>query len=184
MKNALEELEAMTGEEIYLLLIKSAWIVKKRAAGKGYSFANWIKSQDDARTAAAEAFITLYADAEKAAENGEPATAAAYRAAWKAAKRIDANERRNAADSIEAEAENGRENDRNQTEPAAPADEQPEVIAAALDAINRAARDEIDKSIIAMLAAGATRAQTADALQLSRQAIEKRLNKIRERMTA
>lgn len=176
---ALEELSAADGEKIYSILTACAWSVKKRAEARGFFFAEWITSQDDARTVAAEAYLTIYADAEKAAAEGMPLQAAAYRAAWKAAKRIDANERRNAAQSIEASADD----DENRPE-IVPVETAPglEDAAAALDAITSAAADDTDRALIQLLQAGLSRAETAAALGVSRQAIEKRLAKLRQRM--
>ena len=176
--DALEALNAAGGEKIYSILTACAWSVKKRAAARGFFFAEWITTQDDARTVAAEAYLTIYTDAARAAAEGLPLQAAAYRAAWKAAKRIDAAERRNAADSIEASADD-------ETRPAImPTDAAPGPAEAveALDQLTSAARDDTDRAIIAMLAAGVSRAEAAAALNITRQAIEKRLRKLREAM--
>lgn len=176
--NAIQELKSASGAEVYSMLSAAAWTVKKRAAGKGYFFAEFIRSADDAQTVAAEAYLTLAADAEKAAAQGEPLTVAAFRAAWKAAKRINAAEIRNAAESIEASADD----DEQRPEIIPTAKDDPAADVAALDAITRAAADDTDKKIITMLAKGATRAEAAAALHVSRQAIEKRLQKIRARV--
>lgn len=177
--DALEELNACSGEKIYSILTACAWSVKKRAEARGYFFAEWITSPDDARTVAAEAYLTIYDDAEKAAAEGMPLQAAAYRAAWKAAKRIDNAERRNAADSIEETADD--DSSRPQITPTEAAPGPAETVEA-LDAITSAARDDTDRAIIALLAAGVSRAEAAHALNISRQAIEKRLVKLRARM--
>lgn len=178
---ALNELNAASGEELYSILTAAAWGVKRRAEAKGFFFASWITTRDDAQTVAAEAYLTIRADAEKAAAEDKPLTVAAFRAAWKAAKRIDANERRNAAESIEASADDDTQRPEIMPTDAAPG---PAETIEAADAITRAAKDDTDRAIIALLAAGVSRAEVAAALNITRQAVEKRLAKLRGRLDA
>lgn len=180
---ATEELNAIDGAELFATLEKMAYTAAKKATAKGYNFARIIRTADDLATAAAEAFTTLPADAEKAEQNGEPLAFAAYRAAWKALKRLYRAEQREAAavEQIDKDAE-GHISAR-VTVSASTAADYTTAAVDVLDAIERAQKDSIDAAIIAGLRAGLDRADVAAMLGVSRQAVERRLQNIRRRMS-
>lgn len=187
------EWESMSGTEQQERLLRAVWYARKRemALDRWGAALEWITTPDDAATVAADAWIILESGGiDRATEKGRSLQGALYLAAVQAARQIDRAERRHASalrydeapgDDYDARRAYIIDNAAPIAEPIAPA---PDVYAATLDEIERAAADDIDRAIIAMLAAGYTQADAARRLDVSRAAVCVRVANIRQRHAA
>jgi len=143
---------------------------------------------DDLAAVAHEAYIRLYtAYFDNPDKQHMSLARMTSRAIVAAAKAIREAEKRNASALRHTVTEEGQELDvidisaRGTAEPIAPG---PEAAAIIRDSITRACRDDIDLRIVAALGAGYSARRIAPAVNLSRQAVDKRIKAIRERYAA
>ena len=185
--NATQEWASMDGQQQYNALVAMAWTCKSRD-GK---YLDWITTQDDARTCAAEAWMEMAKENDKATEQGQPLAIALYRAVMTAGRRIDRQERRNAR-ALHFEDltnEDGETSRREYIElHSAPTAEfswsDPYLTASIRDALERVCLDERDVAIIASIIRGLTGIETAAVCGISQPAVAKRLKKIAQRYAA
>lgn len=195
-KTAAEIVAGMTGEEINQMLIGVTWHEYRirdarcnRHTGKTLqNVFRWVNDRhpaDDLEGVAHEAYIRLAGYLIDPDRENQSLGHLASRAVQIAAQYIDRQERRNPR-AIESYAtDDGEELDRIRMAPrtmeTAP---NPEARTIIRDMINRAAADDIDRDIIAGLAYGYTRREIAERIGISHTAVNKRVNKIRERYSA
>lgn len=181
------EWESMNGNEQYKRLIRATWRMAKKVAAldDGRSvIAQIVKSDDDARAVAHEAFLRLAPYFDKADESGDGLNLVLFRACYQAAKYIYREERRNAS-ALKTRANEDGETELYTVENAAPIAETiapgPEHGAIIRDMIDRAAIDDIDRRIIYYIARGFTQAETARHLNMIQSTVSRRLRDIRDR---
>lgn len=142
----------------------------------------WIKTEDDLRAVAHEAYIRVCALLDTA-EEGEELRRILWKAVMRAARYIDRQERRNPSALRKIVDEDG--NEREEIDTTSPTAEHiapdPYTAAAVLDSIERAAKDDKDRLIMKALAYGYTARQIADVLGMSHTAINKRIAAFRTR---
>ena len=67
------EWDALTGEEKYSALIRMTWTMKHRAEAQGRDMdTDWIVTQDDAQTVAADAYCRIFAALDRNEQREEP----------------------------------------------------------------------------------------------------------------
>lgn len=181
--NAMTEWAAMNGEEQFNALIAMTWTAKRRddAAECGQKM-QWIKTQDDAQTNAAEAWLEMEKEAAKATEQGQPLAIALFRAVMTAAQRIDRQERRaTRALFIEDLTDEQNAARRDCIETADRPTEDTCMAIAVCGEITEACRDQQDTIIISALVLGLTLTESATIAKISQPAATKRVKKIRQR---
>lgn len=189
--SAAEEWAAMTGDEQYNALWRMTLHCYKRDQASGEDadgkmqrapVFGWIKTEDDLRAVAHEAFIRVCALLESA-EEGEELRRVLWKAVMRAARYIDRQERRNPSALRKVVDDDGEE--REEIDTTSPTAEHiapdPYTAAAILDSIERAAKDAKDLTIMRALAAGYSARQIGDALGMSHTAINKRIAAFRAR---
>lgn len=189
--NARREWEQMTGAQQYEALTRMTWTVKHRAEATGRGIdTEWITTPDDAQTVAADAWPRVLSalDRNDQREDPRPLGYILYAACTQAAHSIARAEIRHvtactSADAIAAanpDTNNGQSLlDMRQSCTAAPISADPAegyTIRAAIDA---AAADDTGREIIARLAAGHTVRDIAAALNMSKSAVQRRIDKVR-----
>ena len=183
--------EQMAGAEQAEALRKMCIYCRKYAAGKGQFWAAWIRTEDDLQTAGAEAWLEMEI---RQADSGANFEKALYTACAVAIKR-EYRSREKAGRGVELDAEHGEQNsgsfadwlienaaDRTTVYRAEIAD--PFEIAAAAEIREQIAGDGTDKIIISGLLNRANLTEIAEQLKISKQAVSKRLAKIRNRAAA
>ena len=183
--------EQMTGADQAEALWKMCIYCRKYAAGKGQFWAAWIRTEDDLQTAGAEAWLEMEI---RQADSGANFEKALYTACAVAIKR-EYRSREKAGRGVELDAEHGEQNsgsfadwlienaaDRTTVYRAEIAD--PFEIAAAAEIREQIAGDGTDKIIISGLLNRANLTEIAEQLKISKQAVSKRLAKIRNRAAA
>lgn len=160
----------------------------RRPAAPVFTWVNPQHLADDLRAVAHDAYIRLYTvyfdNPNKENMSLQRMTSRAIIAAAQSINRV---ERRNASALRHTVNDDGTELDileisaRGTAEPIAPG---PEAAAIIRDSIARAARDDIDRAIIAGLAKGYSARQIAPRVNMSHQAVDKRINAIRSRYAA
>lgn len=181
--NAMTEWAAMNGEVQFNALIAMTWTAKRRddAAECGQKM-QWIKTQDDAQTNAAEAWLEMEKEAAKATEQGQPLAIALFRAVMTAAQRIDRQERRaTRALFIEDLTDEQNAARRDCIETADRPTEDTCMATVAHDELAKACRDQRDLVIVSALIVGLTVAESAVIAEISQPAASKRIQKIRQR---
>ena len=187
------EWEGMDGEEQYTALQKMAWTVKGRAEATGRSADTaWMRTSDDARTVAAEAWPRVAPALDRNEQAEEPHTLAfiLFAACTQAVHTIARAEYRHAANCCQIIATDADGDTADQTAldalpsvTAAPASS-PEDAAIIRAAIEATAADNTDRQIIQALAVGLTVRAIASALGMSKSAVQRRIDSIRSRYRA
>ena len=186
--------EQMTGADQAEALRKMCIYCRKYAAGKGQFWAAWIRTEDDLQTASAEAWIEMEI---RQADSGVNFEKALYTACAVAIKR-EYRGREKAWRGVELDAEHGDQDSENSgsfadwlIENAADRTTvyraeitDPFEIAAAAEIREQIAGDGADKIIISGLLNRANLTEIAEQLKISKQAVSKRLAKIRNRAAA
>lgn len=191
---AAEEWETMEGAAQFSALTAMTWAAKRKDDAQPDEEGRkmgWIKTRDDAKTNAAEAWIEMEKETAKATEQGQPLAIALFRAVMTAAQRIDRQERRNARalrvnDIITEDGQNYRREyiELNSAPTAENSFSDPESATITRDELASVAHDETDRAIMAMLIQGYTQREIADLLNISQPAVAKRVSKMRERRAA
>lgn len=189
--SAAEEWSAMDGDAQYNALWRMTLHCYKRDKASGQDadgqtirqpVFGWIKTEDDLRAVAHEAFIRVCALLESA-EDGEELRRILWKAVMRAARYIDRQERRNPSALRVVVDDDG--NERELIDTTSPTAEHiapdPYTATAILDSIERAAKDAKDLTIMRALAAGYSARQIGDALGMSHTAINKRIAAFRTR---
>ena len=193
------EWAAMTGDEQYNALWRMTLHCYKRDNASGEDAEGkmqrapvfgWIKTEDDLRAVAHEAYIRVMALLDSA-EDGEELRRILWKSVMRAARYIDRQERRNPSALRVKLDENGdavtdAEGEKLlQIDTTSPTAERiapdPYTAAAVLDSIERAAKDDKDRIIMQALAAGYSARQIADVLGMSHTVINKRIAGFRAR---
>ena len=191
---ARREWENMSGEEQYTALQKMAWTVKHRAEATGRAAdTDWIKRPDDAQTVAAEAWPRVAPALTRNEQSDEPRPLShiLYAACTQAAHVISRAEYRHTANCCQLTSTADADGDECTQTPldylpsvtAAPVSS-PEDIATTRAAIEAAAADNIDRAIIRALADGHTVRAIAAAIDTSKSAVQRRIDRIRARYLA
>ena len=183
--------EQMTGADQAEALRKMCIYCRKYAAGKGQFWAAWIRTEDDLQTAGAEAWLEME---QRQVDGGANFEKALYTACAVAIKR-EYRSREKAGRGVDLDAEHGEQNsgsfadwlienaaDRTTVYRAEIAD--PFEIAAAAEIREQIAGDGTDKIIISGLLNRSNLTEIAEQLKISKQAVSKRLAKIRNRAAA
>ena len=183
--------EQMTGADQAEALRKMCIYCRKYAAGKGQFWAAWIRTEDDLQTAGAESWLEMEI---RQADSGANFEKALYTACAVAIKR-EYRSREKAGRGVELDAEHGEQDggsfadwlienaaDRTTVYRAESAD--PFEIVAAAEIREQTAGDGTDKIIISGLLNRANLTEIAEQLKISKQAVSKRLAKIRNRAAA
>lgn len=184
--------ESMTELEQVESLRKMCLYVKKYAASRHQSWAAWIRTEDDLQTAGAEAWLEME---QRQLDSGAAFEKALYTACAVAIKREHRkNERAGRAVELDAERTEGEKGDSFfdwLQEKAQTVGEQkrleysdPYEIAAAAEIREQIAADDTDRKIISGLLEKKNLTEISEQLKISRQAVSKRLSKIRNRYTA
>lgn len=191
-RTARREWESMDGPQQYEALTRMAWTVKRRAEATGRGIdTEWILTSDDAQTVAADAWLRVAnaLDRNDEREDPRPLGYILYAACTQAAHSIARAEIRHvtactSADAIAAanpDTNNGQSLlDLRSSCTAAPINADPAdayTIRAAIE--HAAADDEKTREIIAQLAAGYTVRDIADAIGMSKSAVQRRIDKVR-----
>ena len=156
---------SMSDEEQYTALQKMAWTVRRGGRKRG---AEWIQTQDDAMTVAAEAWLRMGAALERNERADEPCPLKLilYSACAQAANSIGRREKRYFSAAVSQIAEGG---------------EMSELFDMnAVYALPAPAPEE-NGSIAGRMAEGLTVREMAAALGMSRSAVQRRINNIRNR---
>ena len=187
------EWEGMDGEEQYTALQKMAWTVKGRAEATGRSADTaWMRTADDARTVAAEAWPRVAPALDRNEQAEEPHTLAfiLFAACTQAVHTIARAEYRHTSNcckiiAIYADGEIADQTalDALPSVTAAPASS-PEDAAIIRAAIEATATDSTDRIILHGLAIGRTVRDIASALGMSKSAVQRRIDTIRSRYRA
>lgn len=172
---------SMSDEEQYTALQKMAWTVRRGGRKRG---AEWIQTQDDAMTVAAEAWLRMGAALERNERADEPCPLKLilYSACAQAANSIGRREKRYFSAAVSQIAEGGEMSelfDMNAVY-ALPAPA-PEENAVRRDLLARLLQTDEDRSIAGRMAEGLTVREIAAALGMSRSAVQRRINNIRNR---
>lgn len=190
-RTARREWQEMTGEQQYEALTRMAWAVKRRAEATGRGIdTEWILSADDAQTVAADAWLRVSAalDRNDQSEDPRPLGYILYAACTQAAHSIARAEIRHvtactSADAVAAanpDTNNGQSLlDMRQSCTAAPISADPADAYTIRAAIDAAAADDTGREIIARLAAWHTVRDIAAALNMSKSAVQRRIDKVR-----
>ena len=192
---ARREWEGMDGEAQYTALIRMAWTVKHRSEATGRAAdTEWIRSADDAQTVAADAWTRVDPALERNEQREDPRPLAyiLFAVCAQAAHTIAQREYRHANAccqivAIDADGDAYAQTiaDTLDSVTAAPAPVSgPEDIALLRAAIESAAKDDTDRSIIRALANGYTFRAIASALGLSKAAVQRRIEGFRARYHA
>lgn len=187
------EWEKLEDEQKYDFLVRMVWHMKKRDCGtdalgnERMPVMDWVTSTDDALSVAHDAYTRLPALFDKAEEQETPPALARVLsvAVLRAARYIKRNELKHANALRHGVDIDG--NDREYAESYAAPDHiapNPENAAIVRDSIDRAARDDIDRAIIAGLANGYSLREMSKAIGKTHQALSKRLDGIRSRYNA
>lgn len=191
---ARREWENMSGEEQYTALIRMAWTIKHRAEATGRAAdTEWIRTQDDAQTVAADAWPRVAPALTRNEQNAEPRPLAhiLFAACTQAAHVISRAEYRHTANCCQLTSTADADGDECTQTPldylpsvtAAPVSN-PEDAATTRAAIEAAAADNIDRAIIRALANGHTVRAIAAAIGTSKSAVQRRIDRIRARYLA
>ena len=191
--------DAKTPEEQYSALLAMAWYeygqrdarIDRRtgeALPNVFTWVNQAAPADDIRAVAHEAYIRLigYLDDPRRAEL--PLSRLMSRAVIISAQKISRAERRNPTGLKQRQNPNDPDGEPleyiDAQSPTAERAPNPEAGAIIADSIERAAKDDIDRAIIAALAAGYSAREIGQRLGMSHTAINKRVRAIRERYAA
>ena len=172
---------SMSGEEQYIVLQKMAWTVRRGGSKRG---AEWIQTQDDAMTVAAEAWLRMDAALERNERAEEPRTLKLimYCACAQAANTISRREKRHDGHSVSMTAEAGEMAglfDRNAANVSpAPA---PEETAIQRDLLALLLQTDEERRIAGRIAEGLSVREIAAALGMSKSAVQRRIDHIRNR---
>lgn len=172
---------SMSGEEQYIVLQKMAWTVRRGGGKRG---AEWIQTQDDAMTVAAEAWLRMDAALERneRAEEPRPLKLILYGACAQAANTISRREKRHSGYSVSMTAEAGEMAglfDRNAANVSpAPA---PEETAIQRDLLALLLQTDEERRIAGRIAEGLSVREIAAALGMSKSAVQRRIDHIRNR---
>lgn len=185
--------KTMNGEQQNTALLRMAWTVKRRAEALGRSADTaWIVTPDDAQTVAAEAWprVAPALDRNDAAEQPRPLAPILFAACSQAANAIARAERRHTSTCCQIVPIDADGSAADQT----PLDILPSVTAAPLGspeqsallraAIDASAKDDTDLRIMQAPAEGLSVRQIAAALNMSKSAIQRRIDAFRARYRA
>ena len=184
----------MSDEEQYTALQKMAWTVRRSGSKRG---AEWIQTQDDAMTVAAEAWLRMGAALERneRADEPRPLNLILYSACAQAANTIARREKRYfsatqeygfamcfAIHMLGLTMEDGEMTDLFDMNAVhvLPAPD-PEENAVQRDLLARLLQSDEDRSIAGRMAEGLTVREIAAALGMSKSAVQRRINNIRNR---
>lgn len=204
--NPRAEWEAMTGEEKHDALRATVCFAMNRDRAETDKRGNfrpnyfrWISCDDDIEATVNEAYCRMpraFENAEKATADGKrdsmPSIRAIMANAARSAARFIAQQEMRHASALRIEAHTGADgkeylreyiktDDDATGEPIAP---NPETAAIIRDSIERAAKDDTDRDIIAGLAIGMTQTEIAERIGMRQQNVSKRIKGIRERYRA
>lgn len=172
---------SMSDEEQYTALQKMAWTVRRGGSKRG---AEWIQTQDDAMTVAAEAWLRMGAALERneRADEPRPLKLILYSACAQAANSIGRREKRYFSTAVSQIAEGCEMPELFDMNAAyallAPA---PEESAVQRDLLARLLQTDEDRSIAGRMADGLTVREIAAALGMSKSAVQRRIDNIRNR---
>ena len=171
----------MSDEEQYTALQKMAWTVRRGGSKRG---AVWIQTQDDAMYVAAEAWLRMGAALERneRADEPRPLNLILYSACAQAANTIARREKRYFSATASLTMEDGEMTDLFDMNAVhvLPAPD-PEENAVQRDLLARLLQSDEDRSIAGRMAEGLTGREIAAALGMSRSAVQRRINNIRNR---
>lgn len=171
----------MSDEEQYTALQKMAWTVRRGGSKRG---AEWIQTQDDAMNVAAEAWLRMGAALERneRADEPRPLNLILYSACAQAANTIARREKRYFSATASLTMEDGEMTDLFDMNAVhvLPAPD-PEENAVQRDLLARLLQSDEDRSIAGRMAEGLTGREIAAALGMSRSAVQRRINNIRNR---
>ena len=155
----------MSDEEQYTALQKMAWTVRRGGSKRG---AEWIQTQDDAMNVAAEAWLRMGAALERneRADEPRPLNLILYSACAQAAKTMEDGEMTDLFDMNAVHV--------------LPAPD-PEENAVQRDLLARLLQSDEDRSIAGRMAEGLTVREIAAALGMSKSAVQRRIDHIRNR---
>ena len=192
-RTARRQWQTMDGPQQYTALIRMAWSIKRRAEATGrVADTEWITTPDDAKTVAADAWprVAPALDRNDQRDDPRPLAYILYAACTQAAHTIARAEYRHASACCQIVAIDADGDAADQT----PLDVLPSVTAAPVSdpegaaiiraAIEAAAADNTDRQIIQALTVGLTVRQIAAALDLSKSAVQRRIDSIRSRYHA
>ena len=170
---------SMSDEEQYTALQKMAWTVRRGGSKRG---AEWIRTQDDAMTVAAEAWLRMDAALERneRAVEPRPLELILYSACAQAANTIGRREKRYSSATVSLTMEGDEMSDLFNLN-AAYARSTPEENAVRRDLLARLLQTDEDRSIAGRMAEGLTVREIAAALGMSKSAVQRRINNIRNR---
>ena len=172
---------SMSDEEQYTALQKMAWTVRRGSSKRG---AEWIQTQDDAMTVAAEAWLRMGTALERneRADEPRPLKLILYSACAQAANTIARREKHYSSAVVSLNTEDGEMTDLFDTNAVhvlpAPAPEE-NAVRRVLPA--RLLQTDEDRGIAGRMAEGLTVREIAAALGMSRSAVQRRINNIRNR---
>ena len=172
---------SMSDEEQYTALQKMAWTVRRGGSKRG---AEWIQTQDDAMTVAAEAWLRMGTALERneRADEPRPLKLILYSACAQAANTIARREKHYSSAVVSLNTEDGEMTDLFDTNAVhvlpAPAPEE-NAVRRVLPA--RLLQTDEDRGIAGRMAEGLTVREIAAALGMSRSAVQRRINNIRNR---
>ena len=192
-RTARRQWQTMDGPQQFVALTRMAWTVKRRAEATGrVADTEWITTPDDAQTIAADAWprVAPALDRNDQREDPRPLAHILFAACSQAAHSIARAEYRHASACCQIAAIDTDGDAADQT----PLDILPSVTAAPVSdpedaaiiraAIEAAAADNTDRQIIQALVVGLTVRQIAAALDLSKSAVQRRIDSIRSRYHA
>lgn len=172
---------SMSDEEQYTALQKMAWTVRRGGSKRG---AEWVQTQDDAMTVAAEAWLRMDAALERneQAEAPRPLALILYNACAQAANSISRAEKCHSSVTVSLNTEDGELTDLCDMNAVhvLPATI-PEENAVQRDLLARLLQSDEDRSIAGRMAEGLTVREIAAALGMSKSAVQRRINNIRNR---
>lgn len=181
------EWDALTGEEKYSALIRMTWTMKHRAEAQGRDMdTDWIVTQDDAQTVAADAYCRIFAALDRNEQREEPRPLAylMLSACAQAAHSISRAERRHAnacRQIVTDEDQTQTVIDISASVTAEPITQGPEAAAITAETIREAIATDTDGIIVQQLAAGYTVRDIAAVLAMSKSSVQRRINAIRAR---
>ena len=197
--SAAAEWAAKTPEEQYDALVAMAWYeygqrdarIDRRtgeALPNVFTWVNPAAPADDIRAVAHEAYIRLLGYLDDPRRADLPLSRLMSRAVIISAQKISRAERRNPTGLKQRQNPNDPDGEPleyiDAQSPTAERAPNPEAGAIIVDSIDRAARDDIDRTIIAALAAGYSAREIGQRLGMSHTAINKRVRAIRDRYAA
>lgn len=177
------------GSAALAALSRMIWKVKAHAEAQGRPSADWIRTSEDARSAAGEAWSRVPALLTRAEQNSEDTRLPVilYRAAASAVMNIYRTEHQHPTAALwSVNSSTGAEHETLDLSAAVTAEQNsaPEHATIIRDCIDRAALDGTDRAIIAAIMRGYTIRQIAAMLNISKSAAQRRLDAIRNRIVA